>query len=344
MTDSSPLAPGWGARSGPQRGEPAPRERVWTPGRPVDVLGTLAPLVRGPGDPAHRVDEAGRFWWACATPPGGGGAPGDPAVAPAPGGAAAGVGTLALRSAGTAVHATAWGPGAGWLLDRVPALLGAGDDWSGLDVSGVPLLRRTRRAHPGVRLPATGLVLDSLVPAILEQKVTNTEAWRAWRGLCRRFGHPAPGPRPDLFVPPGPSELLDIPTWDWHRLGVDGKRSRAIRAVAAVARRMEECLGLEPDAAATRLRVVPGVGEWTAAETLLRAAGHPDAVSAGDFHLADAVVHALTGRVRGTDAEMLELLAPWSGQRARVIRLIELSGVRPPKFGPRLAPRDIRAL
>jgi hypothetical protein len=46
----------------------------------------------------------------------------------------------------------------------------------------------------------------------------------------------------------------------------------------------------------------------------------------------------LTGRPRGSDAEMLELLAPWAGQRARVMRLIELGGVMPPRFGPRLAP------
>jgi 3-methyladenine DNA glycosylase/8-oxoguanine DNA glycosylase len=301
-------------------------ERIWRPGRPVDVIATLAPLVRGTGDPAHRVDDAGRFWWACATP--------------------SGAGTLALHAGpgAAAVHAAAWGPGADWLLDRVPALLGERDDWSGLDVSTHPLLRRTLRAHPGVRLPATGLVLDSLVPAILEQKVTNTEAWRAWRGLCRRFGRRAPGPRTDLSVPPAPPELLTIPTWDWHRLGVDARRARAIRAAASVASRIEECLALDPDAAAARLRALPGVGEWTAAETLLRASGHPDAVSVGDFHLANVVVHALTGRARGTDAEMLGLLAPWTGQRARVIRLVELSGRRPPKFGPRLGPRDIRAL
>jgi 3-methyladenine DNA glycosylase/8-oxoguanine DNA glycosylase len=96
--------------------------------------------------------------------------------------------------------------------------------------------------------------------------------------------------------------------------------------------------------AMARLRYVPGIGEWTAAETLLRATGYPDAVSVGDFHLANLVVHALTGRARGTDAEMLALLAPWTGQRARVIRLVELSGVRPPAFGPRFAPTDIRAI
>jgi len=159
-----------------------------------------------------------------------------------------------------------------------------------------------------------------------------------------RFGTVAPGPRADLFVPPGPRELLDVPVWDWHRLGVDGKRQRAIRAAATVARRLEECVAMPPAAAMTRLRAVPGVGEWTAAETALRAFGDPDAVSVGDFHLANLVVHALTGRARGTDAEMLDLLAPWSGQRARVVRLIELSGLAPPKFGPRFAPNDIRRI
>ena len=174
--------------------------------------------------------------------------------------------------------------------------------------------------------------------------VTGTEAHRAWRGLLRRFGHRAPGPRADLFVPPSPRELLDVPTWDWHRLGVDGKRQRAVRAAASLAQRLEECAAMPPADAMARLRVVPGVGEWTAAETLLRAIGHPDAVSVGDFHLANAVVHALTGRARGTDEQMLALLAPWTGQRARIVRLIELSGARPPAFGPRFAPTDIRAI
>jgi hypothetical protein len=41
---------------------------------------------------------------------------------------------------------------------------------------------------------------------------------------------------------------------------------------------------------------------------------------------------------------MLELLAPWAGQRQRVVRLIELAGRAAPRFGPRFAPNDIRAI
>jgi 3-methyladenine DNA glycosylase/8-oxoguanine DNA glycosylase len=73
----------------------------------------------------------------------------------------------------------------------------------------------------------------------------------------------------------------------------------------------------------------------------LRALGDPDAVSVGDAHLSNVVTFALTGTPRGTDARMLELLAPWAGHRARVVRLLERSGITPPRYGPRVSPRDI---
>jgi 3-methyladenine DNA glycosylase/8-oxoguanine DNA glycosylase len=298
-------------------------QRSWDAGRPVDLRATLGALRRGSGDPAHRVDDTG-YRWACHTP--------------------TGPGTLALSVAGTQVAAQAWGLGAEWLLEQVPALLGEPDDWSALDVTAVPVLDRTRRARPGLRLPRTGLVLDVLVPAILEQKVTGQEAWRSWRQLVWRFGTPAPGPDERLRVPPVAQVLLDIPTWEWHRLGVDLRRQRTIRAAATVAARLEECVAMTPEAAAARLQLVPGIGVWTAAETVQRALGAPDMVSVGDYHLPNVVVHLLTGRARGTDEEMLELLAPWAGQRQRVMRLIEAAGIGAPRFGPRFAYPEIRAM
>lgn len=296
-------------------------EREWDAGRPVDLRSTLMPLVRGTGDPAHRFVD-GRFWWACSTP--------------------AGDGTLALTARGPLVSAAAWGAGADWLLDRVPALLGDGDDWSELDVSAHLPLVQAWRSRPGLRLCATGLVMEALVPAVLEQKVTGLEAKRAWRLLLQWHGTSAPGPTPvPMRVPPAPRALRDVPTWDWHRMGVDIKRHTTIRAAATVAARLEESTVAN---AMTRLQVVPGLGEWTAAETAQRAFGHPDAVSVGDYHLKNWVVHTLTGRARGTDAEMVELLAPWAGSRQRVVRLIELTGLRAPRFGPRFSPNDIRAI
>jgi 3-methyladenine DNA glycosylase/8-oxoguanine DNA glycosylase len=83
------------------------------------------------------------------------------------------------------------------------------------------------------------------------------------------------------------------------------------------------------------------VGPWTAAETLRLARGDPDAVSVGDFNLPRQVCWVLSGERDGNDARMLELLEPYAGQRARVVLLIEHSGLRPARRAPRFAPRQI---
>ena len=99
-----------------------------------------------------------------------------------------------------------------------------------------------------------------------------------------------------------------------------------------------------PAEAVGRLRLVPGIGEWTAAETVQRALGAPDHVSVGDYHLPNLVSYVLAGRDRGTDADMLELLEPWRGHRQRVMRLIETTAWRAPRRGPRFNYTDIRAI
>jgi 3-methyladenine DNA glycosylase/8-oxoguanine DNA glycosylase len=91
------------------------------------------------------------------------------------------------------------------------------------------------------------------------------------------------------------------------------------------------------------LRAIPGVGRWTAAEVAQRAWGDPDEVSVGDFHLPALVGWALVGRPVDDDG-MLELLAPYIGHRHRAARMVELSGVGKPAFGPRMPVGDIRAI
>jgi len=249
---------------------------------------------------------------------------------------------LSRRGDGTVVlHA--WGPGAPWSLDGLPALLGDGDDPTAF-VAHHPLIADALRRMPGIRFCATGRVWDVLVPAVLEQKVTGTEARRSWRELCHRFGDPAPGPVPvRMRVPPAPTQIRAVPDWEWHRMGVDSARRRAILACAAVAHRLEQACALHGEAGRELLRRVPGIGVWTAAEVAQRAWGDPDAVSVGDFHIAALVGWALLGRPID-DAQMLQVLAPYAPQRGRAVRYVELSGFRKPRFGPRFSPRDYRAI
>jgi len=292
-------------------------EREWAPGFPLDVYGTLAVHRRGRGDPAYQVTRDGAVWRTSYTPDG--------------------PGTLRVVPAGAVVRAAAWGPGAGWLLEQVPAMLGGFDDPSALR----PMHEAVRvavAARPGVRLGRAGRVFEALVPAVLEQKVVGQEAFRAWRYLLRKYGEPAPGGArvPEgMRVPPPPAVWIRIPSWEWHRSGAEAVRARTIMNAARVAARLEE------DPAEERLRSLPGIGIWTAAEIRQRAVGDPDAISVGDYHLSGQVGWALEGR-KVDDARMLELLAPYEGQRHRVSMLLATSGGGPPRRGPRMSVRDYR--
>lgn len=291
------------------------KRRVWRPPWPLDLLGTLRPHRRGHHDPAFRVEPDGTVWRASFTPEG--------------------AGTLRLRLAGDAVEAAAWGPGADWLLDGVPDLLGARDEPEGFEARH-DVVREQLKKRPGLRIGRTNRVFEALVPAIMEQKVLAEEAWRGWGYLLRRFGEPAPGAPEGMRVPPPPAVWIMIPSWEWHRSGLEAVRARTIIGAARVAARLEE------DPAERRLRTLPGVGVWTAAEVRQRAAGDPDAVSVGDYNLPGLVGWALAGR-KVDDAGMLELLEPYAGHRHRVTRLLESSGRRPPRRGPRLPVRNYRS-
>jgi 3-methyladenine DNA glycosylase/8-oxoguanine DNA glycosylase len=290
---------------------------------PLDLRLTLAPLWRGWGDPTMRMGPDG-VWRATRTPDG--------------------PGTVHLSHRGTTLHVEAWGDGAEWLLERAPDLAGLHDDPAALRTDH-PLIHDLARRNPGLRFPRTMAVFEALLPAIVEQKVTGQEAHRAWRGLAVAHGETAPGPAgaTGLRVPPAAFTLAALPYYAFHPFGLERLRAETIRRVAADGRRIEATTGLSSADAQARLRAIPGIGPWTAAEVAARAWGDPDAVSLGDFHLPNLVAWALAGEPRGNDDRMLELLAPYAGQRGRVIRLLEVSGMAAPRRGPRYAGRRIEA-
>lgn len=313
-------------------------EGSWTAPRGYDLETTLRVLQRGTHDPCTRVGQ-GKAWLCFETGEG----PATLLVVVHRSGAQETEGPVA----GPVLSLRAWGPGAARAVLSAPALLGAEDDWSGFDAGpreGLPgWILEARRRNPGLRLPSTGRVFDALVPVILEQKVTTIEARHAWRYLVSHFGEQAPGPAPEgLAIAPGAHRLRLIGGWDWHRARVDDSRRRTVLRAAEAAAGINRlgALGLAQDPG-RKLQSLPGIGPWTAAETLQRTHGHPDAVSVGDFHLAAYIGHALAGRATD-DAGMLRLLAPFAGHRQRVVRLIGLTGFRKPSFGPRLAPMDHR--
>ncbi len=298
-------------------------ERTWRPGYPVDLVAILGPLSRGPRYRTFRFERlrgtaAPVVWWATSTPDG----PGTLRIVGQPGDGS--------------VRATSWGPGAPWLLDGVPTLLGA-TDVPGDFTPAHPVVAEAFRRVPGWRMLRTRRPFDACVVAVIEQKVTGYEAMRAWQSLVRQFGEPAPGPAPDgMAVPPSAKQWRSISDADFHRAGVTPHRIRTLRVVASAAAAIERTAELSGADADQILRALPGVGIWTSAETRQRAHGDADAVSFGDFHVAKDICWWLTGE-RGDDARMAELLEPYAGHRYRVQRLMELAGAGAPRRGPRMA-------
>lgn len=288
----------------------------------LDLRRTLAPARRGAGDPTMTL-APGECWRATNTPEG-----------PA---------TTHLRHRGAHLEIEAWGPGAAWAAEHAPALAGLRDDASGFDPSAHPVVARLHRTLPGVRIGRTGAVCEAVLPSVLEQKVTGLEAKRSFRSLVRTLGAPAPGPA-GLTLPPTAARLAATPSWTFHRAGVERKRADTITRAMRRSVRLEEATRMERADAHVRLQAFPGIGPWTAAEVAMVALGDCDAVSVGDYHLKNQVSWALAGAARGSDERMLELLEPWAGHRARVLRLIVSAGIMAPKFGPRTAIRSIRDL
>ena len=285
-------------------------------GGPASTSLTLSPLRRGRKDPCYHDDDDGAIWRTSLL---------------SSGPVSARIG----RSSSNAVDCEAWGPGAGEFIEMLPALLGADDDATGFRPAE-PTIAAAQRRVPHLRLGRTSRVLEALMPAVLEQRVYGKDAHRAWRSLVTRYGAPAPGPAPDhLRVPPSADAWRRIPSWEFQLANVDPGRARTMVGCAQRADALERLVSRSADAARAALMSLPGVGEWTAAETLQRAFGDADALSVGDYHLAKMVGWSLLGHPIN-DQQMVELLEPMRPHRHRAVRLLEVSGLAVnPRFGPR---------
>ncbi len=276
----------------------------------------LRPLLRrhrtGTYDPTTSL-SASDFWRAARTPDG--------------------PGTVHISLTQSGITASVYGAGGAWLLRRVDGLLGTLDT--------IPTVKP---AHDAVRdalrrcalptMSASGLVLPALIAAVLGQRVTSLEAVRQWSALCRLSSESAPGPQP-LLLPPDPVVLSLMPSWQYHRLGIERSRADTIVMLCRRVNRVHEVADMPIPAGYSRLEAFRGVGAWTSAVTMSAAMGDPDAVLVGDFHMKNIVSYALAGEPRGTDARMVELLEPYAGQRGRVVELLLRDGWSAPKFGPR---------
>ncbi|HSJ23708.1 MAG TPA: hypothetical protein VK929_03420 [Longimicrobiales bacterium] len=190
-----------------------------------------------------------------------------------------------------------------------------------------PVLERLARAYTGLRLMPVPWTFDVAAGAVLQQRVRWQVAYTDFARIARRWGTPTPAG----IAFPSARQLAAVPACALEAAGIDGKRARALHALAR-AEAQRPFLRPETGLGAVRLRLlrIPGIGPWTANTITGYALGDTDAVPVGDLHLPSIVTSALAGEAEGTDARMLELLEPCRGQRFRAVRLICWAARRAP--------------
>ena len=259
-----------------------------------------------------------------------------------------GPGTMRLTwNAAGEVTAEAWGSGAAWLIENSPRWVGATDDVTGFEPGSNPKVAELWRRHPGLRLPAIGVIWQELALVLLGQRVTTSDAAQQWNRMCRTWGEPAPGPG-ELLLPPAPDVIARLSYVELHRIGIERRRADVVVQAARRADRLEEAAMMSSAEAMRRLTALPGMGVWTATATLLASHGDPDTVLLRDYGLPTLVNYAFTGDARhldpdaGGDEVMLRHLEPWRGHRQRIIRLLHAAGIAAPRRGARQRNPDVR--
>ena len=229
-----------------------------------------------------------------------------------------------------------FGPGGDWLAERASDLLGHHDTLATITPAHESV-ERAQRQFGHLQLGRSWSPYHELLVAVLGQRVTGVEAIRQWRQITLAYGASAPGPHEHLMLPPDPTKVMSTPYFDFHSFGIEKKRADALRAVARHFDMLTSStlFDLEPGDATRHLQVINGIGPWSAAVAGGLAFGDPDALLVGDFHVKNTAAWALRGVIRGTDEEMIRDMAPYAGQRHRVMRWLELAGWRAPARGPR---------
>ena len=203
------------------------------------------------------------------------------------------------------------------------------------------------RRFPGVRLTRTGRVVEALIPGVIEQKITGVEARAdlppAGADL-RQPGSRTGRERRASSCRPSPAAWPPSPTTPTTRWVSSSGEPTSCAASASSRRGWRQASPRDRSRPGRASRRSPASGPGRPAEATRIALGDPDAVSVGDFHLPSLVAFSLAGETEADDARMLELLEPYRGQRARVVRLLELGGRSPARRAPRMAARAIERL
>ena len=170
-------------------------------------------------------------------------------------------------------------------------------------------------AHPGLRVPCAFDGFEMAVRAILGQQISVKAATTLAGRFAAAFGEPLATPFPLLtHLAPPPECVAGLEVEQLTGLGIVTARAKSILALAQAS--AEGRIALQPGAnvepTLTRLRALPGIGEWTAQYIAMRALAWPDAYPHTDLGLLKALGETDPQRV----LERAEEWRPWRAYAA----------------------------
>jgi AraC family transcriptional regulator of adaptative response / DNA-3-methyladenine glycosylase II len=198
------------------------------------------------------------------------------------------------------------------LLGRLRSLfdLSARPDLIAAQLGRDPLLTRSVKQRPGLRVPGAFDGFELALRAILGQQVSVKSATTIAARLVHAFGEPMDTPHEGLtHLTPSAGRIAVASLDDIASLGIVRMRAHSIMALARAAGSGDLALepGVPPEAAVQQLMALPGIGPWTAQYIAMRALRWPDA-----FPKEDLVVRKRLGGSSPARAEaMSEAWRPW---------------------------------
>lgn len=185
-------------------------------------------------------------------------------------------------------------------------------------------------ARPGLRVPGAWDGFELAVRAVLGQQITVKAATRLAGKLVDAIGAPVARPleAPDLtHTFPHPERFK---TGAIAALGMPRSRAATLAGIAAAS--LADPLlfdgARDLDSAVAHLRMLPGIGEWTAQYIAMRALRQSDAFLAGDVALQRLL--AIDGR-RPTAQALLARAEAWRPWRAYAVLHVWTSGAEAAK-------------
>jgi AraC family transcriptional regulator of adaptative response / DNA-3-methyladenine glycosylase II len=209
--------------------------------------------------------------------------------------------------------------------------LAADPDTIGAHLSLDPGLAPLVAARPGLRVPGAWDGFELAMRAIFGQQITVPAATKLLGRLVQAHGELLPGANKDgeglshLF--PSPARLAGA---DLATLGMPNARLTAVTSLAGAlcADPTIFSRGASLEEAIAKLRVLPGIGEWTAQYIAMRELREPDAFPAADIGLLRAM--ARSDGQRPSPAELLALAERWRPWRAYAASHLWAAGVAHP--------------